>query len=298
MKVLPLVIIGTVVGIVISVLLILTETLPVAASAQAKNVDDLYSFFLAFSGIIFGIVVLIMLVTSMLFTAAYGWSVERIAYRPLRGSFRLAPLISAIGMSIFLQNYVQLLQGARVKSIQPVVTGGVPLIETGHFHVTITYIQIIIIGLTIALMIAFSLLIARTGFGRAQRACEQDQTMAALLGLAGFAWNMRELHRLLRIGDIDDRSAVVLRLAVERIDLDIAVMADVGDITVALLLHHRLIGGARLQVVPADQLHVFAFSARGRGGGLCNRSRYKQRQTRLQNNGHACHADSPRNRLG
>ena len=122
-------------------------------------------------------------VTSMLFTAAYGWSVERIAYRPLRGSFRLAPLISAIGMSIFLQNYVQLLQGARVKSIQPVVTGGVPLIETGHFHVTITYIQIIIIGLTIALMIAFSLLIARTGFGRAQRACEQDQTMAALLGV-------------------------------------------------------------------------------------------------------------------
>ena len=47
-------------------------------------------------------------------TSAYGWTVERLAYRPLRGSFRLAPLISAIGMSIFLQNYVQLLQGANV----------------------------------------------------------------------------------------------------------------------------------------------------------------------------------------
>ncbi|MCD6075771.1 MAG: branched-chain amino acid transporter permease subunit LivH, partial [Rhodospirillales bacterium] len=127
--------------------------------------------------------VLIVLVTAMLFTAAYGWAVERIAYRPLRGSFRLAPLISAIGMSIFLQNYVQLLQGARVKSIQPVVTGGIPLIDTGHFHVTITYIQIIIIVLTILLMIGFSLLITRTSFGRAQRACEQDQTMAALLGI-------------------------------------------------------------------------------------------------------------------
>ena len=127
--------------------------------------------------------VLIVLVTAMLFTAAYGWAVERIAYRPLRGSFRLAPLISAIGMSIFLQNYVQLLQGARVKSIQPVVTGAIPLIETGHFHVAITYIQILIITLTIALMIGFSLLITRTRFGRAQRACEQDQTMAALLGI-------------------------------------------------------------------------------------------------------------------
>ena len=56
---------------------------------------------------------LIVLIVAMLFTALYGWAVERIAYRPLRGSFRLAPLISAIGMSIFLQNYVQITQGAR-----------------------------------------------------------------------------------------------------------------------------------------------------------------------------------------
>src|SRR5947209_6599116 len=48
----------------------------------------------------------IVLLTTMFFTAIYGWTVERVAYRPLRGSFRLAPLISAIGMSIFLQNYV------------------------------------------------------------------------------------------------------------------------------------------------------------------------------------------------
>ena len=63
------------------------------------------------------LLLLVMLATAMIFTAAYGWTVERIAYRPLRGSFRLAPLISAIGMSIFLQNYVQLLQGARVKTL-------------------------------------------------------------------------------------------------------------------------------------------------------------------------------------
>ena len=72
MKVLPLVIIGTVVGVVISAFLIVTRTLPVEASAQAKNVDDLYSFFLAFSGIIFGIVVLVMLVAIYRFRANPG----------------------------------------------------------------------------------------------------------------------------------------------------------------------------------------------------------------------------------
>ena len=59
------------------------------------------------------------LAITLLFAAAiaalYGWTVERVAYRPLRGSFRLAPLISAIGMSITLQNFVQVSQGARVK---------------------------------------------------------------------------------------------------------------------------------------------------------------------------------------
>ena len=69
---------------------------------------------LGFAGISYvPLALLIVLIVAMLFTALYGWAVERIAYRPLRGSFRLAPLISAIGMSIFLQNYVQITQGAR-----------------------------------------------------------------------------------------------------------------------------------------------------------------------------------------
>ena len=65
----------------------------------------------------------------MLFTSLYGWAVERIAYRPLRGSFRLAPLISAIGMSIFLQNYVQMTQGASVKPMPPLIQGGLRVRE-------------------------------------------------------------------------------------------------------------------------------------------------------------------------
>ncbi len=68
------------------------------------------------------------LALTLLFAAAiaalYGWTVERVAYRPLRGSFRLAPLISAIGMSITLQNFAQVSQGARVKPIPAVIPGG------------------------------------------------------------------------------------------------------------------------------------------------------------------------------
>src|SRR6266478_9271831 len=71
----------------------------------------------------------IVLPTTMFFTSIYGWTVERVAYRPLRGSHRLAPLISAIGMSIFLQNYVQIAQGARVKPLPPLIPGGYTLWE-------------------------------------------------------------------------------------------------------------------------------------------------------------------------
>lgn len=125
----------------------------------------------------------LVLVSAMGFTAVYGWTVERVAYRPLRGSFRLAPLISAIGMSIFLQNYVQLLQGARVKSLPPVIVGGFQLMQSNGFVVQLSYLQIIIMLITVALMAGFSVMIAATPLGRAQRACEQDMTMAALLGI-------------------------------------------------------------------------------------------------------------------
>lgn len=126
---------------------------------------------------------LIVLIIAMVLTGLYGWTVERIAYRPLRGSFRLAPLISAIGMSIFLQNYVQIAQGARIKPLQPVIQGGIELMSGETFSVTLSYLQIMIIVLTLLLMAGFSWLIAATPLGRAQRACEQDRTMAALLGV-------------------------------------------------------------------------------------------------------------------
>lgn len=125
----------------------------------------------------------VVLILAMVLTAVWGWTVERIAYRPLRESFRLAPLITAIGMSIVLQNFVQVAQGARVKPLQPVVTGGYKLFEQDGFVVQLANIQIVIVVTTLALMTVFWLIITRTALGRAQRACEQDRLMASLSGV-------------------------------------------------------------------------------------------------------------------
>ena len=125
----------------------------------------------------------IVLVAAMVLTSLWNWAIERVAYRPLRGSFRLAPLISAIGMSIFLSNFVQVTQGPRNKSIPPMIQGEFVLFNQNNFPVTLSYKQLIIWGITAVLLLAFWYLVAKTRLGRAQRACEQDQKMAALVGV-------------------------------------------------------------------------------------------------------------------
>ena len=115
--------------------------------------------------------------------ALYGWTVERIAYRPLRGSFRLAPLISAIGMSIVLQNFAQVSQGARVKPIAPVIPGGFTVMDQGGFAVQLSWMQIAIVVITLAVLGVFTWLVTATPLGRSMRACEQDLKMAGLLGI-------------------------------------------------------------------------------------------------------------------
>ena len=126
---------------------------------------------------------ILVLLFAVILTAIYGWTIERLAYRPLRGSSRLAPLISAIGMSIVLQNGVLLLQGARGKSIDQPIRGGFQIMENDGFVVQLSYLQIGIVSLTTLLMVGFTYLITRTNLGRQQRACEQDMKMASLLGM-------------------------------------------------------------------------------------------------------------------
>ena len=125
----------------------------------------------------------IVLIVAMVFTSVVNWAIERFAYRPLRGSFRLAPLISAIGMSIFLSNFVQVTQGPRNKSVPPIIRDVIVIMEGNGYDVTISYKQLIIWGITAVLLLAFWYLVSKTSLGRAQRACEQDQKMASLVGV-------------------------------------------------------------------------------------------------------------------
>ena len=125
----------------------------------------------------------LVMAAAMALTGLWNAMIERFAYRRLRGSFRLAPLISAIGMSIFLANFVYVMQGPRNKSAPPMLTDVIKLTQGGAYDVTLSYKQILIMAVTVALLTAFWFVVQKTALGRAQRACEQDAKMAALLGV-------------------------------------------------------------------------------------------------------------------
>ena len=125
---------------------------------------------------------LLVMLAGMFLTSLWNWTIERMAYRPLRGSFRLAPLISAIGMSIFLMNFVQVTQGPRNKPLPPLLNE-VMVFQTGGGTIVLSYRQILIMVSTVILLSAFWYVVKYTPLGRAQRACEQDRHMAALLGV-------------------------------------------------------------------------------------------------------------------
>ena len=133
-----------------------------------------------FAGVPIALALILMIIISMILTSLWNWSIERVAYRPLRGSFRLAPLITAIGMSIALSNFVQVVQGPRNKPIPSLVSGNYTLPGT---DIIISLKQILIVIVTASLLYAFWYIVNKTPLGRAQRACEQDRKMASLLGI-------------------------------------------------------------------------------------------------------------------
>ncbi|HKZ71559.1 MAG TPA: branched-chain amino acid ABC transporter permease [Nitrospirota bacterium] len=121
----------------------------------------------------------IVMILAVISCAAYGLTLERVAYRPLRSAPRLAPLISAIGMSIFLQNYVMLTQGSADKIFPHILpAGGLSL-----GNASLTYLQIFIMTTSMFLMISLHSFIRKTRLGKAMRATAQDKKMASLVGI-------------------------------------------------------------------------------------------------------------------
>ncbi|HEX9861295.1 MAG TPA: branched-chain amino acid ABC transporter permease, partial [Nitrospirota bacterium] len=123
--------------------------------------------------------ILVTLVAAGAISAAYGATMEKLAYRPLREAPRLAPLISAMGVSIFLQNYVMLTQGATDKVFPDII----PKKSVMFMGAEVTYLQIFIMAASVVLMAGLHAFIMRTRMGRAMRATALDKKMAGLAGV-------------------------------------------------------------------------------------------------------------------
>lgn len=126
------------------------------------------------------VIAILAVVFAIIYSCAYGFTVEKIAYKPLRNAPRLSALISAIGMSLFLQNYVMLAQTPEFMPFHSII----PDFEfwEPYSHI-ITSVEVTIILVTFVVMILLGMLIKFTRIGKAMRATAQDKIMSALLGI-------------------------------------------------------------------------------------------------------------------
>jgi branched-chain amino acid transport system permease protein len=207
------------------------------------------------SGLPVPFIILAMLVVAVVVTSVYGYAIEKVAYAPLRGGPRLVPLISAIGMSIFLQNWVAIGQGARDMAVPALVTGSVQFTLGSDFVVTAPYSRIMIIVVTVLLMIALSLFIKYSRIGRASRACSQDLRMANLLGI--------DTNRIISITFVIGAmlaavGGVLIALAIGKLNPFIGFLAGIKAFTAAVLGGIGSIPGAMLGGVLLGLAETFA----------------------------------------
>ena len=207
------------------------------------------------SGLPIAFVIAVMLLVSVLVTGVYGYVVEQVAYKPVRRSPRLVALISAIGMSIFLQNWVALGQGARDMAVPALISGSLQIHLGTDFDVYVPYSRIMIILVVLALMIALSLYIKYSRMGRASRACSQDMHMANLLGIdtnkvISFTFVLGAM--LAAVG------GVLIALAVGKLNPYIGFIAGIKAFTAAVLGGIGSIPGAMLGGVLLGVAETFA----------------------------------------
>jgi branched-chain amino acid transport system permease protein len=126
------------------------------------------------------VILLPVLLITMVFMGVVGITIERLAYRPLRNAPRLAPLITAIGVSFILQNIIQVMFGPSQRNFPQIISFDWRINILGA---QVRYLSILILVLTIILIVGLQLFINRTTLGRAMRSTAQDREAAALMGV-------------------------------------------------------------------------------------------------------------------
>ena len=134
-------------------------------------------------GAVLPIALLSVLFIAMLNGAVYGWTTERMVFRPMRSTTTQAPLIATIGLAVALQEYVRLVQGSRDHWLQPAFSDSVVLADAQGLTASISLGQMLVFAATAGLFGALLAMLKRSGFGLRHRACADDMGMAALLGV-------------------------------------------------------------------------------------------------------------------
>ena len=122
----------------------------------------------------------VSILLAMAVCTALGMVIEALAYKPLRAAPSLAVLITAIGVSYFLQNAAMLLWGAASKSYPPLITGGLSLFDG---KLTISYVSILTVVTCLVIMAALTTFVNKSKMGKAMRACSEDKGAAQLMGI-------------------------------------------------------------------------------------------------------------------
>jgi branched-chain amino acid transport system permease protein len=125
-------------------------------------------------------IVIIAGIAAVVWASSYGYTLEKLAYKPLRYAPRLSPLISAIGMSIFLQNYVLLAQTSDFLPFPRLIPDFAFMEPIAHI---VGSTDLVILVTTVIVMVALTFIIKFTLIGKAMRATSQDRTMATLVGI-------------------------------------------------------------------------------------------------------------------
>jgi branched-chain amino acid transport system permease protein len=211
-------------------------------------------------GVSLVVAIVLALAVSMIGCGVLGVAIERLAYRPLRTAPRLAPLVTAIGVSFILENGMQVWQGGSTKPYPSLIPNTNLFIAGTPVNTTI----IVVVVSAVILMVGLDMLVNRTRIGRAMRATAQDREAAMMMGV--------DVNRIIAItffigSALAGAAGVVYGIYIQNIDWHIGFGAGLKAFTAAVLGGIGNIRGAMLGGLAIGLLEALV-SQQGSGAGI------------------------------